>query len=63
MHKGSVEVWALGGRGLRWFSVVVVVVVVVVVYRFWSYEEDQQLAELVDRFGAKNWALSEWVGQ
>ena len=34
-----------------------------VVYRAWSSEEDQRLAELVERFGARNWALSEWVGQ
>lgn len=31
--------------------------------RAWSPEEDQKLAELVERFGARNWALSESVGQ
>ena len=38
-------------------------VIVIVVDRAWSPEEDHKLAELVERFGARNWALSESVGQ
>lgn len=37
--------------------------IVIVVDRAWSPEEDHKLAELVERFGARNWALSESVGQ
>ena len=37
--------------------------IIVILDRAWSAEEDRRLAELVGRFGAGNWALSELVSR
>lgn len=57
VHKGLVGVVALKGVGIEGCRGVIIVVV----DRAWSPDEDQRLAELVQKLGAGNWALSESV--